>query len=223
MSASLPRPVFRPSERSGLPRPVCCCPSPPPLTLPPSLCRCALRRWQEALDLRCFSPPPSPPSEALLRLNVNLHYYRWNYALLLALAALYTASDAQQRTGGHGAGRRGGALTLICPLASARLPLSSPALVRPCQCAQRVVSAVVRGGGGGRVVPVLRPPHCAGGGRPPDPPPGAPHGPPHPLPRTLHLGRRGALRRLRTRSAPPSDLDTPLLLLVLSCAALPGL
>ena len=46
--------------------------------------------WSEFFDLSQFSAPPSPASEAVARLNVNLTYYWWNYLAFLSLAAVYT-------------------------------------------------------------------------------------------------------------------------------------
>ena len=47
--------------------------------------------WSEFFDFSQFSAPPSPTSEAIGRINVNLTYYWWNYLIFLTLAALYTS------------------------------------------------------------------------------------------------------------------------------------
>ena len=52
------------------------------------LCLCC--SWSDFFDLNSFSAPPSPASEAVGRINVNLTYYWWNYLALLSLGFLYT-------------------------------------------------------------------------------------------------------------------------------------
>ena len=54
-----------------------------------SVCLCVCS-WSEFFDFNNFSSPPSPSSEAVARINVNLTYYWWNYLIFIALAALYT-------------------------------------------------------------------------------------------------------------------------------------
>ena len=49
-----------------------------------------MRSWSEFFDFNNFSSPPSPASEAVARINVNLTYYWWNYLVFLSLAAVYT-------------------------------------------------------------------------------------------------------------------------------------
>ena len=51
---------------------------------------CLCPSWGEFFDFNNFSAPPSPGSEAVARINVNLTYYWWNYLALLSLAAVYT-------------------------------------------------------------------------------------------------------------------------------------
>jgi len=56
-----------------------------------SLPKPTFRSLSEFFDVSSFSWPPSPTSEFVARINVNLTYYVWNYIALVALAFIYTA------------------------------------------------------------------------------------------------------------------------------------